>query len=258
MNKLKVKKLTKSYGGIHAVQNCSFSVDSGTIVGLIGPNGAGKTTVFNLIGGFVRPDSGSIVLDGAEISNEKPHIISEMGIARTFQIIRLFPDMTLLDNVLVAFRNQKEHFQHAVFRLPYMKKEEKQNEERALELLEFVGLHAKRRELAKNLSYGQQKLLEIARALAAEPELLMLDEPAAGVNLTMLAKIKSLLLKLKERGKTILLVEHNMEFVMEMCDKVVVMDHGVEIAEGKPKDIQKNKKVLDAYLGGVDDIHKVG
>jgi branched-chain amino acid transport system ATP-binding protein len=249
---LKVTDLHKEFGGIKAVHDCDFHVKKGEIVGLIGPNGAGKTTVFNLVTGYIRPDRGTVIFDGADVTSLKPHIIARMGLSRTFQMIRLFPNMTVLENMLLAMKNQDEGFRAAIFRNPLMRKKVKQGLVRAIEMLEFVDLHAKKNELAKNLSYGQQKLLEIARALVNDPELLLLDEPAAGVNLTMLKKIKGLINKLKEQGKTILLVEHNMEFVMEMCDKVVVLDHGEEIAVGTPKQIQKNKKVLEAYLGGTE------
>ncbi|MBT3405761.1 ABC transporter ATP-binding protein [Candidatus Woesearchaeota archaeon] len=249
---LKVTDLHKEFGGIKAVHDCDFHVKKGEIVGLIGPNGAGKTTVFNLVTGFIRPDRGTVIFDGADVTSLKPHIIARMGMSRTFQMIRLFPNMTVLENMLLAMKNQDEGFKAAIFRNPLMRKKVKQGLVRAIEMLEFVDLHAKKNELAKNLSYGQQKLLEIARALVNDPELLLLDEPAAGVNLTMLKKIKGLINKLKDQGKTILLVEHNMEFVMEMCDTVVVLDHGEEIAIGTPKQIQKNKKVLEAYLGGTE------
>ncbi len=250
---LEVKGLWKSFGGITAVKDCDFTVEHGTIVGLIGPNGAGKTTMFNLICGHLQADKGAVLLDGADVTGLKPHQIAQMGIARTFQLIRLFPNMTVLENMMLAVRDQHEEIWHALLRFSYMRKEEKRNEQHCMELLEFVGLHEKKDELARNLSYGQQKLLEIARALVADPELLMLDEPAGGVNLTMLNKIKQLILELKRRGKTVLLVEHNMEFVMDLCDKIVVLDYGEEIAVGKPKAIQKNKRVLDAYLGGIDE-----
>ncbi len=250
---LEIRHLEKSFGVIAAVKDCDFTVERGMIVGLIGPNGAGKTTVFNLICGHLKPDGGVISLDGVSMAGLRPHQIAQMGIARTFQLIRLFPNMTVLENMMLAVKDQHEEIWHALFSLPYMRKEERKNEQRCLELLALVGLQDKRDELAKNLSYGQQKLLEIARALIAEPELLMLDEPAGGVNLTMLNKIRQLLLELRNQGKTILLIEHNMEFVMGLCDKVVVLDYGEEIAAGKPAEIKKNKRVLDAYLGGVDE-----
>lgn len=249
---LEVRHLSKDFGGIKAVDACSFSVHEGKIVALIGPNGAGKTTVFNLITGFLKPDAGRIILDTSDVTSFAPDQIARMGISRTFQSIRLFPNMSVIDNMMLARKNEREGIADALIRIPSLDAEEKQHEEQCMALLEFVGLHAKKDELAKNLSYGQQKLLEIARALVGEPEILLLDEPAAGVNLTMLAKIGELLKKLRHQGKTILLIEHNMEFVMGLCDSVVVLDYGKEIAVGTPQQVRKNKKVLDAYLGGIN------
>jgi branched-chain amino acid transport system ATP-binding protein len=251
-NVLEIVNLHKSFGGIKAVKNCDFTVEKGSITGLIGPNGAGKTTVFNLITGFIKADKGKILLHDKNIVGVKPYKIARMGLSRTFQMIRLFPKMTVLENVMLASKGLDESIWEALLRLPFMKQKEKEIEEKAMGLLKFVGLERFRNKLAGKLSFGQQKLLEIARSLASEPELLLLDEPASGVNLTMLNTIKHLLLELQKRGKTILLVEHNIEFVMDMCNKVVVLDHGEEIAVGKPSAIQKNKKVLDAYLGDVD------
>ena len=249
MKVLEVANLHKSFGGIKAVDGCDFSVERGKIVALIGPNGAGKTTVFNLITNFLNPDNGKIILEGEDITNLQPYKIAQSGISRTFQLIRLFPKMTVMENMLVAMKHKHEGLFDALIQSKKTKEFEKNNEKKAMELLEFVNLHAKANELAGNLSYGQQKLLEIARALAQEPEIIMLDEPASGVNPTMLKKIGGLLLKLKRQGKTILFIEHDMEFVMNIADKVVVMDYGDEIAVGTPKEIQNNKIVIDAYLG---------
>ncbi|MDO8642611.1 MAG: ABC transporter ATP-binding protein [Candidatus Woesearchaeota archaeon] len=251
-NILTVRHLSKDFGGIKAVDACSFSVPEGKIVGLIGPNGAGKTTVFNIITGFLTPTSGHVLLDGVAIGGSSPDSVARRGISRTFQSIRLFPNMTVIDNMMLGRKNEREGIADALFRIPSLAAEERQHETQCMSFLEFVGLTAKKDELAKNLSYGQQKLLEIARALVGEPEILLLDEPAAGVNLTMLAKISELLKKLRRQGKTILLIEHNMEFVMGLCDTVVVLDYGKEIAVGTPAQVRKNKKVLDAYLGGID------
>ncbi len=248
---LRVVDIYKHFGGIKAVNGAEFSVKKGEIVALIGPNGAGKTTVFNCITGFIQIDKGRIFFEGEDITNKRPEKIASMGLARTFQIIRLFPKMTVLENMMIAMRDQYEGLHHVFFSRKKMMEKQKEAEEKAIELLEFVGLEAKEDELAMNLSYGQQKLLEIAKTIATDAEFLMFDEPAAGVNLTMLKKISGLLKKLKEQGKTILFVEHNMEFVMNMADKVVVLDHGDEIAIGTPKQIKGNKKVIDAYLGGV-------
>lgn len=250
---LLVSGLQKEFGGITAVRDCSFTVEKGTIVGLIGPNGAGKTTVFNLVTGCMGADKGKVVFDRADITNMEPYKINRMGLSRTFQLIRLFQNMTVLENMMVAKKNLNERLGRSFLKLRMMKDQEIIYETQCLGLLRLVGLEEKWSELAKNLSYGQQKLLEIARALASEPELLLLDEPAGGVNLTMLKTIRDLILKLKQQGKTVLLIEHNMEFVMGLCDKIVVLDYGEEIATGTPKQIQKNKRVLDAYLGGIDE-----
>jgi ABC-type branched-subunit amino acid transport system ATPase component len=247
--KLKINNLHKSFGGINAVNKCSFEVEDNTIVALIGPNGAGKTTIFNLITGFMSPDEGKVVLEGEDITNLKTHRRAQKGLSRTFQIIRLFPKMTVMDNMLTAMKHNKEGLLSSLFQTKTINELETFNKKRAMEYLKFVNLDVKVNELASDLSYGQQKLLEIAKALASEPEILLLDEPAAGVNKTMLNTIKELLLKLKKQGKTILFIEHDMEFVMNIADKVVVLDYGKEIAVGTPQQIQKNKKVIDAYLG---------
>lgn len=249
MKVLEVIDLHKNFGGIKAVAGCDFTVERGKITALIGPNGAGKTTVFNLITGLLKIDKGKIILEGDDITNLSPYKRALYGVSRTFQIIRLFPKMTVIENMLIAMKHKHEGLFDALIQSKKMKTLEENNEKRAMELLEFINLHEKANELAGNLSYGQQKLLEIARALAQEPEILMLDEPAAGVNPTMLKKIGELLIRLKKQGKTILFIEHNMEFVMNVADKVVVMDYGDEIAVGSPKEIQSNKKVIDAYLG---------
>jgi len=249
---LRVHNLHKSFGGIKAVKDCDFHVDRGKITALIGPNGAGKTTVFNLISGFIKPDKGIIFLNNMDVTDMEPYEIARVGVGRTFQIIRLLPKMSVLENILVAMPDQNEELSHAIFRSKIWKATEARNVEKALELLRLVDLHVKAEEQARHLSYGQQKLLEIAKALASDPVLLMLDEPAAGVNLTMLKKIAELMLKLKKEGKTILFIEHNMDFVMKIADQVVVMDHGDEIAIGTPKEVRRNKKVIDAYLGTTD------
>jgi ABC-type branched-subunit amino acid transport system ATPase component len=243
---LKIKNVSKHFEGVKAVDKCSFEVEKGTITALIGPNGAGKTTLFNIITGFIKPCSGKIRFNGEDITGISPEKRFMMGISRTFQIIRLFPKLTVLENMLLAMPNHDGAL-HSLF--PVKNSFEKNNREKAVELLEFVGIHAKLNEKAMNLSFGQQKLLEIAKALAQDSDLIMLDEPASGVNLTMLAKIRGLLLKLKKQGKTILFIEHNMDFVMDIADKIVVLDYGKKIAEGTPKQIQGNKKVIDAYLG---------
>lgn len=246
---LEIKNIHKEFGGIKAVDGCSFSVEDGKITALIGPNGAGKTTLFNIITGFMKQDSGKILHKNKEISQVPDYKRAELGLSRTFQTIRLFPKMTVMENMLVAMPDANENIFRAIFWTRGIKSQEKILGWKALELLKFVDLHAKVNELAGNLSYGQQKLLEIAKALASEPEILMLDEPASGVNPTMLNKIHDLIIELKKRGKTILFIEHNMEFVMNLADKVIVLDYGKEIACNVPEKIKNNSKVIDAYLG---------
>jgi|SRR3989344_792960 len=246
---LQIKNLEKSFDGVKAVENCNFEIEENKIVALIGPNGAGKTTVFNLITGFIRADRGHIHFKGEPIDDLENYQISQQGIARTFQLIRLFPKLSVMDNLLLAKHKEADNFFVTLFKPRFIKHEERVNKERCLEFLKLVGLEDKKDNLAKNLSYGQQKLLEIARILATEAELLLLDEPVAGVNPVMREKIRDVLLKLKKEGKTILFIEHDMKFVMNVADKVVVMDGGQEIAIGTPKQIQNNSKVLEAYLG---------
>ncbi len=248
MDVLKVKNLRKHFGGVKAVDDCTFSVKKGTIVGLIGPNGAGKTTVFDLITGFYAPTSGEVLLEGENIIGMAPHAIARKGITRTFQLIRLFPKLSALENVLLAEKNQSgENLFKAL--IGGWKQEEKKNHEKAMELLEFVGLHEKAHHHAGGLSYGQQKLLEIARCLATEPKLLLLDEPFAGLNPIMANKVAGVLKKLRNEGKTIILVEHNVSLVTSICDQLVVLDYGKEIAMGKPRTVVRNRKVVEAYLG---------
>lgn len=248
MKVLEVKGLKKHFGGVKAVDDCSFSVGKGKIVGLIGPNGAGKTTIFDLITGFYPPTSGEIMLEGESIVGLPPYRIANRGISRTFQLIRLFPRVSALENILIARKNQEGEklFNSLIGR---WKSEEKKNNERAMELLEFIGLKEKREHHAGGLSYGQQKLLEIARCLASEPKLLLLDEPFAGLNPIMANKVAEVLTRLKNEGKTILLVEHNVGLVTRICDELVVLDYGKEIAVGKPSKVIRDRKVIEAYLG---------
>tara|TARA_Y100000310_G_scaffold334233_1_gene413544 strand:- start:74182 stop:74940 length:759 start_codon:yes stop_codon:yes gene_type:complete len=246
---LHIKNLNKHFGGIKAVKDCSFEVKENEIVALIGPNGAGKTTVFNLLTGFIKPDKGHVHYKGTPLLGVKPYKISNLGITRTFQLIKLLPKLTLVENLLIAKQQSGEHLLNIMFKPKYIKHEEKENRNHCVELLDLVGLKDKRNHYAKNLSYGQQKLVEIARILATDADLLLLDEPVAGVNPVMRAKIKNILKKLKEQGKTILFIEHDMKFVMDIADRVVVLDYGTEIATGTPKQIQKNPRVLQAYLG---------
>lgn len=246
---LELRGVTKSFDGIRAVNNLSLTIEKETITSLIGPNGAGKTTLFNIITAFTSPDKGSIYYKDAEITNLMPHDIVKFGIVRSFQDLRIFQKMTVIDNVLVAIKNQHgENFIEAAFSFR-KKRIEQESIKKALEYLEFVNLSDKANSFAEDLSYGEQKLLSIARLLASEAELFLLDEPVSGLHSD---EIKIILQKIKElvkQGKTILLVEHNMEAVMEISDKVIVLDEGSVIASGTPDEIQNNKEVIDLYLG---------
>lgn len=246
---LSVSKLEKRFGGVRAVHDCDFTVEEGSITGLIGPNGAGKTTVFNMITGLIRPDSGEITFKGEPLNDLEPHEVFKLGISRTFQMLRIFPKLTALENLMLAHPSRTEHVFDRILRPRLVRDEERTRTARAEEYLRMVGLYDKRHHKAGDLSYGQQKLLDIARCLATEADLIMLDEPVAGVNPVLRERIRALLLDLKKRGRTILLIEHDMGFVMTLCDKIVVLDHGEEIAIGTPAAIRKDKRVIKAYLG---------
>ena len=249
-NILSLQNLLKSFGGLVAVAGVSFDVEESAIVGLIGPNGAGKTTVFNLITGNYRPDSGEVIFSGRKITGLVPHKIVEMGIARTFQNIRLFQEMSVLENVLSG-RHCRMHsgLISSMFRFPSQRREEAQAVERCMRELAFVGLEEQYNNLAKNLSYGNQRLLEIARALATNPRFLILDEPAGGMNDQETAELMVLIRAIQARGITVLLIEHDMNLVMKICDKLVVLEYGAVIAEGEPGVIKKDPAVIEAYLG---------
>ena len=248
---LTVDSVRKEFGGLLAVSDLDFTIPVGSIVSLIGPNGAGKTTFFNMLTGVYKPTSGQIVFDGTDVTGKPPHAITKLGIGRTFQNIRLFPQMTALENVLVGMHSRlKGGILGSIFGTPRVRHEEREAHEKGRALLRYAGLGRVDDELAENLSYGDQRRLELARALATEPKLLLLDEPTAGMNPQETSAFTDFLAKLRtERPITILLIEHDMKVVMGISERVTVLDYGEKIAEGTPGEIQKNERVIEAYLG---------
>lgn len=249
---LEVQSLVKNFGGLRAVNNCSFVVQRAKITGLIGPNGAGKTTVFDLITGFCRPDSGKVIFRGAEITNLPPHRVFQKRICRTFQVPKEFGDMTVLENLMLVPEDQLgDRIWNPLFRPGAVRHQESLIRAKALDALQFVELVALSDEYAKNLSGGQKKLLELARTVMADPELVLLDEPGAGVNPTLMKRLANAIQNMCfQKGISFLLIEHDMDLVMRLCDPIVVMSEGVKLMEGAPEEIRRDERVLEAYLGG--------
>ncbi len=244
---LRTDGVAKAFGGVQALSGCSIEVGQGTVTGLIGPNGSGKTTLFNVITGYERVDAGEVYLDGRRITNARPDRVFTLGVGRTFQLTRIFPRLTVLENMLVAA--QRRDGERRV-RNPLARMGGPGERRRAMELLEFVGIAGHTASLADTLSYGQRKLLELAYVLVADPAVILLDEPAGGVNPSLIVAIADRIRELNGEGRTFLIVEHNMQFVMGLCHRVTVMDSGAVVASGPPEIIQTDPRVLDAYLGG--------
>jgi neutral amino acid transport system ATP-binding protein len=252
---LRTEGVSKAFGGVQALSDCSIEIEQGSIAGLIGPNGSGKTTLFNMITGYGRVDSGDVYLNDAKITNLAPDKVFALGIGRTFQLTRVFSRLTVMENMIVAAHHKERAGQQRRGRVrnPFARAGGPATRQRAMELLEFTGIAKLAGERAETLSYGQRKLLELSYVLIADPDIVLLDEPAGGVNPTLIGTIGDRIRELNRRGTTFLIVEHNMEFVMALCDRVTVLDYGNAVVSGPPDEIRNDHRVLDAYLGTAEE-----